>query len=64
LGDAGATFSSQQVKKALLSARPGSIIICHMNHPTSGTAQGVIDAVPVLIARGYSFVALKDCHFK
>lgn len=60
LGDAGATFTRQQVKKALLAARPGDIVIMHMNHPESGTADGVMDAVPELKKQGYRFVCLSQ----
>ncbi|HZV80614.1 MAG TPA: polysaccharide deacetylase family protein [Geobacteraceae bacterium] len=60
LGDAGATFSREQVKKALLGATAGAIVILHMNHPESGTAAGVMDALPELKKRGYRFVRLSD----
>lgn len=60
LGDAGATFSSTQVKNALLQAKPGSIALLHMNQPTSGTAAGVQAAVPLLREQGFEFVLLKD----
>lgn len=60
LGDAGATYSSNQVKSALLSAKPGSIALLHMNQPNSGTAGGVISAIPILQAQGYEFVLIKD----
>ena len=60
LGDAGATFSRDQVKRALLSAGPGDIVILHMNHPEGGTAAGVMDAVPELKRRGFRFVRLSD----
>ena len=60
LGDAGATYTSDQVKQALLKAKPGDIALLHMNQPTSGTAEGVIQAIPVLKQRGYSFVQLQD----
>ena len=60
LGDAGATFSREQVRKALLSAPAGAIVIMHMNHPESGTADGVMDAVPELRKRGFRFVKLSD----
>lgn len=59
LGDAGATFSSTQVKQALLSAERGSIALLHMNQPTSGTAQGVREAVPILKKQGFEFVLLE-----
>lgn len=58
LGDAGATYNTQQVKKALLSAKPGSIIIMHFNHPEKDTAEGVMAAIPLLRAEGFSFVKL------
>jgi peptidoglycan/xylan/chitin deacetylase (PgdA/CDA1 family) len=60
LGDRGATYSKEQVKDALLSATPGSIIICHMNHPEKETAEGLIMAIPELKRRGFSFVKLED----
>ena len=60
LGDAGATYSSERVKAALLAARPGDIAIMHFNHPESGTAAGVMAAIPELKKRGYRFVRLSD----
>lgn len=60
LGDAGATFTTEQVKKACLSAKPGSIIILHMNHPEKYTAEGIIEAIPQLEKMGYKFVKLED----
>ncbi len=60
LGDAGATFSKQQVKQACLSVGPGSIILAHMNHPESDTAEGIRAAVPELRSRGFRFVKLAD----
>lgn len=64
LGDAGATFSASQVRGALLKSAPGDIILCHMNHPESGTAAGIIAAVPELKRRGYSFVRMSDYPLK
>ena len=64
LGDAGATFSAGQVKNALLKSVPGDIIICHMNHPESGTGAGIIAAVPELKQRGFSFVRMSDYPLK
>ena len=60
LGDAGATYSRDEVKKALLGATPGAIVIVHMNHPESGTGPGIMDAVPELKKRGYRFVRLSE----
>jgi peptidoglycan/xylan/chitin deacetylase (PgdA/CDA1 family) len=60
LGDAGATFTKEQVTAALLTSVPGSIVILHMNHPESGTGKGVMAAVPLLKKKGFRFVRLSD----
>jgi peptidoglycan/xylan/chitin deacetylase (PgdA/CDA1 family) len=59
-GDAGATFTPRQVESTVTAAPAGSIVLCHMNHPGSGTAQGITAAIPRLIAAGYRFVRLSD----
>ena len=64
LGDAGATYSAAQVKVALLKAGPGDIVICHMNHPESGTGAGIMAAVPELLRRGFRFVRMSDYPLK
>jgi len=64
LGDKGATYSAAQVKAAFLTAEPGSIIICHMNHPEKETAEGIIAAVPELKKRGFRFVRLSGYNLK
>jgi len=60
LGDAGATYSSEKVRAALLAAKPGDIAILHFNHPESGTTAGVMAAIPEMKKRGYRFVRLSD----
>jgi len=61
LGDAGATYSKEQVKDAIVkNIFCGAIIICHMNHPESETAQGLKQAIPELKKLGYRFVKLAD----
>lgn len=64
LGDAGATYTREQVTAALLTSVPGSIVILHMNHPESGTGKGVMAAVPELRKRGFRFVGLSDYPLK
>lgn len=64
LGDAGATYSADQVKNALLKAKAGSIALLHMNQPNSETAEGVRRALPLLQERGFEFVQLKDQQLK
>jgi peptidoglycan/xylan/chitin deacetylase (PgdA/CDA1 family) len=59
-GDAGATYSTTQVKEALWNSPPSSIILMHMNHPEGETAEGVIAAIPELRKRGFKFVKLSE----
>lgn len=60
LADAGATFSAPKVAEQIKNARSGDIIIAHMNHPESGTREGVIEGVNALKAEGFTFVRLSD----
>jgi peptidoglycan/xylan/chitin deacetylase (PgdA/CDA1 family) len=60
LGDAGATYSAVQVADAMLSCKPGSIILAHMNRPEGGTAEGIDAALPRLSRRGFRFVRLSE----
>lgn len=62
--DAGATYSAMQVEAALLSARPGDIVIAHRNHPEAGTGAGIMAAVPQLQRMGFRFVRLSDYPLK
>jgi peptidoglycan/xylan/chitin deacetylase (PgdA/CDA1 family) len=63
-GDAGATYTKNQVKEALLNTRPSSIILLHMNHPEGETAEGLIEAIPELRKQGFRFVKLLECVLK
>ncbi len=60
LGDAGATFTSAQVKNALMTAKPGDIALLHINQPKSGTSEGVKQAIPILQEKGFTFVQLHN----
>lgn len=60
LGDAGATFSAPKVAQQLESAHSGDIVIFHMNHPESGTRDGIIEGVTKLKGQGFSFIRLSD----
>jgi peptidoglycan/xylan/chitin deacetylase (PgdA/CDA1 family) len=64
LGDGGATFTAAQVTAELERARPGSIVLLHMNHPESGTLDGVRAALPTLRDRGLRFVLLSEYHLE
>jgi peptidoglycan/xylan/chitin deacetylase (PgdA/CDA1 family) len=56
--DNGAKASAAQVRSEIIGAAPGSIVLAHMNHPESGTAAGVSDAITALRAAGWEFVSL------
>lgn len=47
-GDFGATAGAAEVAHQILGAPDGSIVLAHMNHPGSGTAAGVAQAVAAL----------------
>ncbi|MBE7193289.1 MAG: polysaccharide deacetylase family protein [Gordonia polyisoprenivorans] len=57
-GDAGATFAPGQVAHQLCTAPSGAIVLCHMNKPGHGTADGLRSALPALLATGTTFVHL------
>lgn len=59
-GDGGAGMSRRAVRDALVKAKSGSIVLLHMNHPGSETAEGVMDALPILRARGVKLLRLGD----
>jgi peptidoglycan/xylan/chitin deacetylase (PgdA/CDA1 family) len=56
--DDGATASAALVRSQIAGAPSGSVVLAHMNHPESGTAAGVGDAIPALRAAGWEFVSL------
>lgn len=60
LGDAGATYSSKQIKEALLKSKDGDIIIAHANHPEKQTGKGLKSVLPLLKTQGFKFVKLED----
>lgn len=64
LGDAGATYNREQVERALLQAKPGAVVVMHANHPESGTAEGVMAAVPLLLASGCHFANLPEYNLR
>ena len=48
LGDAGATFKRERIKRNILNAHSGDIILMHFNHPGSEVFLGVKDAIEEL----------------
>ena len=60
--DAGATLPAAEVARRTLAAGHGAIILAHINHPESGTAEGLAKALPVMIQAGVRFVHLPTPH--
>lgn len=60
LGDAGATFSKEQIIKQGKTAKNGSILIYHMNKPKGETFEGVKVVIENLKKSGYSFKKIED----
>jgi peptidoglycan/xylan/chitin deacetylase (PgdA/CDA1 family) len=58
--DRGAKASAAQVLSNISGAAPGSIVLAHMNHPESGTAAGISEAIPALRSAGWEFTSLAD----
>lgn len=60
LGDAGATFSKEQIINQGKTAKNGSILIYHMNKPKGETFEGVKVVIENLKKSGYSFKKIED----
>lgn len=60
IGDAGATFSKEQIIKACAHPVNGSIFIFHMNHPEKSTYEGLSVVIPELKNKGFSFIKVED----
>jgi peptidoglycan/xylan/chitin deacetylase (PgdA/CDA1 family) len=58
--DAGATLGKQAILARLAKVQTGDVIIAHMNHPASHTAEALIEALPQMQARGLKFVKLGE----
>jgi peptidoglycan/xylan/chitin deacetylase (PgdA/CDA1 family) len=58
--DDGGTLGAAAVARRLQQARPGDIVIAHLNRPAAGTAEGLAAALPELLARNLKFVTLSQ----
>lgn len=56
--------SGEKIASYILTARAGSIIIMHMNHPKRSTCEALQIALPILRKQGYSFVRVEDYDLK
>lgn len=60
IADAGATLVEDEVFNRISNGKNGDIIIAHMNHPESGTANGIKDGIKNLLKKGFTFVKLSE----
>ncbi len=58
--DEGASLSAAKVRHKASAAKNGDILLAHMNHPSSGTREGLKEALTQLLEKGYVFVQLSD----
>ncbi len=59
-GDFGATADAKTIYKQVIGAKPGSIILAHMNHPEKNTFEGFKPALLYLKKKGFHFVKLEE----
>lgn len=59
-GEPDGNCKKSDIIKQLISVPNGSIVLMHMNHPETETAEGVIASIPFLKKMGYRFVRLQD----
>jgi peptidoglycan/xylan/chitin deacetylase (PgdA/CDA1 family) len=59
-GDGGATYSKSKIIKTIKGAKPGDIILVHMNHPESDTYEGLVAALQELSDSGFEFITLSE----
>ena len=56
--DVGASLPAVTVAKRLAAARPGDVVIAHINHPERPAGAGVALGIKALVARGVRFERL------
>jgi len=56
--DVGASLPAAAVKKRIASAKPGDVIISHINHPERPSGEGVAEGIRLLVQKGVRFQRL------
>ncbi len=59
-GDGGATYSRSKIINVVKGAKPGDIILMHMNHPESDTFEGLVGAIDELLESGFEFITMSE----
>jgi hypothetical protein len=60
--DYGASASAKTAKERVISAKPGDVIIAHINQPTRAAGEGIAEGLLALKQRGTRFVLLRDAE--
>jgi len=58
--DVGASLSQKAVARRIAAAKPGDVVIAHINQPTRPAGAGVVDGIETLRTAGWRFVRLDD----
>ncbi|MCM5558208.1 polysaccharide deacetylase family protein [Pleomorphomonas sp. JP5] len=56
--DVGASLPAATVSKRVGMAKPGDVIIAHINHPERPAGAGVVEGIKILLAKGVRFERL------
>lgn len=56
--DVGASLPAAAVKKRVAAAKPGDVIISHINHPERPSGEGVAEGIRILVQKGVRFQRL------
>lgn len=56
--DVGASLPAAAVSKRITAAKPGDVIIAHINHPERPAGEGVAEGIKALVAKGTRFERL------
>ena len=59
-GDGGASFGTAETARRIGAARPGDVVIAHVNQPLRPAGAGVAQGIRALAAAGMRFVRLSD----
>lgn len=58
--DVGASLPAATVSKRIAAAKPGAVIIAHINHPERPAGAGVAEGIRKLVAKGVRFERLDN----
>lgn len=59
-GDGGALYSAAHAARVVAAAKPGDVVLAHINQPARPAGQGVADGILALQKAGFVFVRLDE----